>query len=136
VILLVSTLQAKAQHVLHALLAYTQVAHIKGAQARKFLSTMEKKAAVPFSSIFPEAQPEALAMLHSLLVFDPQQRATAAQALQSPYLTPFQDEPFEAPAPPAQLSFEFERSGALLYLNARVFVHCCSGSAYTDAESS
>jgi hypothetical protein len=91
----------------------TQVAHIKGAQARKFLSTMEKKAAVPFSTIFPEAQPEALAMLHSLLVFDPQQRATAAQSLLSPYLTPFQDEPFEPPAPPAQLSFEFERSGAL-----------------------
>lgn len=44
----------------------------------------------PYNNIktnFPELQPEGIDPLHSLFVYDPQRRATAAQCLQSKYFT-------------------------------------------------
>lgn len=42
---------------------------------------------VPFSSLYPDADPLALDLLSSLLVFDPSKRITAAVALAHPYIS-------------------------------------------------
>jgi len=64
-----------------------QVAHIKNAQARKFLEGQQSKASRPFSFYFPEASEEALSLLAALLVFSPAERLTVDEALRGSFLS-------------------------------------------------
>lgn len=72
--------------------------------ARMYMSTMPHRQRASFSHIFQSTDPLALDLLDKLLMFRPDQRLTAAEALQHPYLAPFHDpndEPiFMSPLPP------------------------------------
>lgn len=68
--------------------AANEVAHIKGAQARKFLDKLKGREGVSFSDLIPGTPDDAAALLESLLLFDPLKRCTSGEALGHPF---FQD---------------------------------------------
>lgn len=59
-------------------LTYVQ---IRNEKARRYLSSMRKKAPVPFSEKFKKADPMAVRLLQQLLAFDPKYRPTAEEVL-------------------------------------------------------
>ncbi|EEE66333.1 hypothetical protein OsJ_22609 [Oryza sativa Japonica Group] len=83
---------------------------IRNEKARRYLSTMRKKHAVPFSQKFRNTDPLALRLLERLLAFDPKDRSSAEEALADPYfasLANVEREPSRHPI--SKLEFEFER---------------------------
>ncbi|KAJ6796576.1 mitogen-activated protein kinase 16-like [Iris pallida] len=86
------------------------IARIRNEKAKRYLSSMRKKPAVPFSQKFPDADPLALRLLERLLAFDPKDRPSAEEALRDPYfqgLANVDREPSTQPI--SKLEFEFER---------------------------
>lgn len=65
-----------------------EVAHIRGAQARKFLDKLKGRGGVSFSDLIPGTPDDAAALLENLLLFDPLKRCTPGEALGHPF---FQD---------------------------------------------
>ncbi|EYU17652.1 hypothetical protein ABFS82_09G057700 [Erythranthe guttata] len=86
------------------------IARIRNEKARRYLSSMRKKQAVPFSHKFPKADPLALQILERLLAFDPKDRPTAAELLSDPYFNGLANVDREPSSQPiSKLEFEFER---------------------------
>jgi serine/threonine protein kinase len=86
------------------------LSRIRNEKARRYLSTMRKKHAVPFSQKFRNTDPLALRLLERLLAFDPKDRSSAEEALADPYfasLANVEREPSRHPI--SKLEFEFER---------------------------
>ncbi|KAK8456167.1 hypothetical protein SEVIR_4G285700v4 [Setaria viridis] len=86
------------------------LSRIRNEKARRYLSCMRKKHAVPFTHKFRNADPLALRLLERLLAFDPKDRPTAEEALADPYfasLANVEREPSRHPI--SKLEFEFER---------------------------
>lgn len=86
------------------------IAGVRNEKARKYLTEMRKKSAVPFSQRFPNADPTAIRLLQRLLAFDPKDRPSAVEALADPYfkgLAKVEREPSCQPISRAE--FEFER---------------------------
>ncbi|XP_017219085.1 mitogen-activated protein kinase 9 isoform X1 [Daucus carota subsp. sativus] len=86
------------------------IARIRNEKAKRYLSSMRKKAPIPFSQKFPNADPLALRLLERLLAFDHQNRPSAEEALADPYfhgLANLDNEPSRQPI--SKLEFEFER---------------------------
>ncbi|OAY78217.1 Mitogen-activated protein kinase 9, partial [Ananas comosus] len=86
------------------------ISRIRNEKARRYLSNMRKKPAIPFSQKFPGIDPLALRLLERLLAFDPKDRPTAEEALGDPYfhgLSNVEREPSTQPI--SKLEFEFER---------------------------
>ncbi|KAJ6803294.1 mitogen-activated protein kinase 16-like [Iris pallida] len=86
------------------------ITRIRNEKAKRYLSSMRKKAPVPFSQKFPDADPLALHLLERLLAFDPNDRPSAEEALRDPYfqgLANVDREPSTQPI--SKLEFEFER---------------------------
>ncbi|XP_055487603.1 mitogen-activated protein kinase 7-like [Leucoraja erinacea] len=85
------------------------VSAVGAERVRAYLHGLPKRSPVPFSLLFPAAEPPALDLLARLLRFDPRERLTAAQALRHPFLAKYhdpQDEPdccppFSFPDPPS-----------------------------------
>jgi len=73
----------------------SDIQHVTSRRARKFLAELPDSTPVPFTQLFPDANPLALDLMKGLLRFDPSERLTAAQALQHPYVSGFHDEEFE-----------------------------------------
>ncbi|XVE63281.1 hypothetical protein DITRI_Ditri07aG0007300 [Diplodiscus trichospermus] len=85
------------------------ISGVRNDKARKYLTGMRRKHAVPFSHKFPNADPLALRLLQRLLAFDPKDRPTAEEALADPYfkgLAKIEREPSCKPI--SKLEFEFE----------------------------
>lgn len=61
----------------------------------------------PFSSLFPNANPDALDLLDRMLAFDPSSRTSVEQALEHPYLHIWHDASDE-PDCPTTFNFDFE----------------------------
>jgi mitogen-activated protein kinase 1/3 len=55
-------------------------------QANEYIKTLGVKKGKPFSEVFPAADPAALDLLKKMLMFNPKQRITAAEALEHPFL--------------------------------------------------
>jgi len=72
---------------------------------RRYVANLPKRAKVPWATLFPEAEPLALAVLERMLCFDPAKRITAVEALAHPY---FRDYHFPADEPVALEPFRFE----------------------------
>ncbi|KAJ4757364.1 Mitogen-activated protein kinase [Rhynchospora pubera] len=86
------------------------LARIRNEKARRYLTSMRKKAPVPFSEKFRKADPMALRLLERLLAFDAKDRPTAEEALADPYFKPLANiEREPATTPISKLEFDFER---------------------------
>lgn len=62
---------------------------------------------VPFVSLYPEANPQALDLLERMLAFDPRDRITVDEALDHPYLSIWHD-PQDEPVCSEKFEFSFE----------------------------
>lgn len=64
-----------------------EIVHIKNGQAKKFLESQFNKKRLNLNEKFPTASKEALILLDSLLVFNPDKRLTVDEALNSSFLS-------------------------------------------------
>lgn len=55
-------------------------------RARTYVESLPSMPAVPFSKLYPKASPLAIDLLSKMLVWDPEERITASEALQHPWL--------------------------------------------------
>ncbi|KAK3023535.1 hypothetical protein RJ639_044889 [Escallonia herrerae] len=86
------------------------IARIRNAKARRYLGSMRKKAPIPFSQKFPNADPLALRLLERLLAFDHGDRPSAEEALADPYFASLANLDHEPSLQPiSKFEFEFER---------------------------
>ncbi|CAM0958337.1 unnamed protein product [Alopecurus aequalis] len=86
------------------------VARIRNEKARRYLSSMRRKKAIPFTHKFPNADPFALNLLERMLAFDPKDRPSAEEALADLYFKNIASVDREPSAQPiTKLEFEFER---------------------------
>ncbi|GJM89827.1 hypothetical protein PR202_ga06048 [Eleusine coracana subsp. coracana] len=86
------------------------ISKIRNEKARRYLSNMRKKPAVPFTKKFPGVEPMALHLLKRLLSFDPKERPSAAEVRVDPYFNGLANNEREPIAQPiSKLEFEFEK---------------------------
>ncbi|CAB4442057.1 MAP kinase [Rhizophagus irregularis] len=76
-------------------------------RAQIYISSLPKMPTIPFSQLYPKANPLALDLLEKLLKFDPATRITVEQALAHSYLAAYHDEEDE-PAHEHMFDFSFE----------------------------
>ena len=81
---------------------------IESEKARRYISSLPLKPRIPFGRIYPNANPEAISLLHAMLIFSPMKRITVEEALAHPYLASLHD-PSDEPLAHAEFSFDFER---------------------------
>lgn len=72
----------------------------------RFVQSLPRREKVPFSQKFKNADPVALDLLEKMLVFDPQKRITAEQALEHEYLAPYH-EPSDEPIAESKFDWSF-----------------------------
>ena len=72
-----------------------ELAFVTNHKARRFMLNLpkESQSSLPFNlqAKYPDASPEALALLRRMLVIDPAKRITVAEALEMPYLSSLHD---------------------------------------------
>lgn len=78
---------------------------IKSRRARDYIRSLPFKKRIPFSQLFPNANPLALDLLERMLAFNPAKRITVEEALKHPYLEPYHDPEDEPIAPPIPQGF-------------------------------
>ncbi|KAG8465269.1 hypothetical protein KFE25_002576 [Diacronema lutheri] len=96
--------------------------YIESEKARRYIRSLPYKPRIPFEMIYPTANPNALDLLHRLLLFNPSKRVSVEGALAHPYLASLHD-PTDEPLAQAPFSFDFENTpmnkGALKELITR-----------------
>eukprot|EP00811_Abedinium_folium_P032104 NODE_5274_length_1788_cov_9.800120.p1 GENE.NODE_5274_length_1788_cov_9.800120~~NODE_5274_length_1788_cov_9.800120.p1 ORF type:complete len:420 (+),score=82.52 NODE_5274_length_1788_cov_9.800120:145-1404(+) len=83
---------------------------IPNSNCQRFLTSLPHTTGRKFEDVFPNAPPEAIDLLSSMLQFNPDNRTTVSEALDHPYLSQFsspEDEPEGYPLDPNE--YEFER---------------------------
>jgi serine/threonine protein kinase len=60
-------------------------------QAQDYIRSLPIKPRVPFSTLFPQANPLAIDLLSQMLCFDPAKRFSCEQALSHPYFQAWHD---------------------------------------------
>lgn len=78
-------------------------------QARNYLQSLPYKPKVPWTSLFPNADPRALDLLDKMLTFNPNKRIVVEDALAHPYLEQYYD-------PADEVSFHFATRSRLWML--------------------
>jgi len=96
-------------HILAVLGSPTQsdLQSILNDKARTYLASLPYKPKIPFSKLYPGANPLALDLLERMLMFNPLDRITVTEALQHPYLEQYYD-PSDEPVAPIPFSLEME----------------------------
>jgi len=85
---------------------------VEDTKSRNFLRKLPKKNKIPFSKIYPRANPHAIDMLEKMLTFNPKNRITVEQALAHPYLKSLHD-PRDEPTASGEFDWEFENIDSL-----------------------
>jgi len=78
-------------------------------RAQLYIRSLPKTTKVPFSQLYPKANPLALDLLEKLLQFDPSKRPTVEEALAHEYLKAYHD-PSDEPTHPKAFDFTFEQA--------------------------
>ncbi|KAJ1919471.1 mitogen activated protein kinase [Mycoemilia scoparia] len=81
-------------------------------RAQMYIKALPHMPRIPFSTLFPNATPEALDLLGRLLDFDPSSRITVDEALAHPYMKAYHDLRDE-PDCPMQFDFSFEYASSI-----------------------
>ncbi|CAL1711169.1 unnamed protein product [Somion occarium] len=81
-------------------------------RAQDYIRSLPIKPRVPFSTLFPRANPLAIDLLSQLLHFDPAKRITCEQALNHPYLAVWHD-PADEPVCASSFDFGFEEEDSI-----------------------
>ncbi|KAI9465688.1 kinase-like domain-containing protein [Lactarius psammicola] len=81
-------------------------------RAQDYIRSLPIRPRVPFSQLFPHANPLALDLLAKMLNFDPAKRITCEQALEHPYLAVWHD-PTDEPVCPTKFDFFFEEEDSI-----------------------
>jgi len=68
----------------------------------EFIKSLPYTKGTHFSQLYPQADPLAIDLLQKMLVFDPNKRITASEALQHPYMADLYDDP--CGNPPSQVT--------------------------------
>mmetsp|Transcript_7061 Transcript_7061/g.12209 ORF Transcript_7061/g.12209 Transcript_7061/m.12209 type:complete len:538 (+) Transcript_7061:351-1964(+) len=86
-----------------------QLAKVRNEKARTFLANLPFKEPVPFERIFLGIDPGIISVIEAMLRFDPCERCTIAEALESPIFDSYRMPANEMPATPvSKLAFDFE----------------------------
>jgi serine/threonine protein kinase len=75
-----------------------QIQNIPNRRAREFIAGLPDDKGIGLISVMKDACPEAIDLVTKLLQFDPNDRLTASQALEHPYVAEFRDEESETTA--------------------------------------
>lgn len=86
----------------------TVMAAIGAERVRAYVQSLPPRPAVPWESLFGDAEPAALALLGRMLRFDPRERVGVAEALRHPFLAKYHDPEDEPECVPA-FDFAFDR---------------------------
>lgn len=87
-----------------------ELAQIQNKKCRSYIRSLPHSQGVPFVQLFQNEKPNAIDILHRMLMFDPDKRLTVVKALEHPYLSELycpEDEPVREPLDTTD--FEFER---------------------------
>lgn len=82
------------------------LSRIGSERAQQWIRSLPVKEKVPFSTLFPNADPLAIDLLEKLLTFDPHSRITVEEALKHEYLQFYHDENDEPVSTPMDFTFE------------------------------
>lgn len=83
------------------------LSRIGSQRAQEYVRKLPYTPKIPFSQLYPNANPEALDLLERMLTFDPTDRITVQEALEHPYLRIWHD-PADEPDCPKEFDFSFE----------------------------
>eukprot|EP01029_Cantina_marsupialis_P004470 TRINITY_DN14495_c1_g1_i1.p1 TRINITY_DN14495_c1_g1~~TRINITY_DN14495_c1_g1_i1.p1 ORF type:complete len:681 (-),score=209.09 TRINITY_DN14495_c1_g1_i1:338-2275(-) len=86
------------------------MAYVKQPKARMYMMRMPARPKVPWSQIYPDAQPLALDLLDKLLTFFPENRFSVQEALEHPFMKAYHSDEYEPvgrPIDPHLFDFEF-----------------------------
>jgi len=76
-------------------------------RAQDYIRSLPIRPRIPFSTIYPHANPHAIDLLTKMLAFDPAKRISCEEALAHPYLAVWHD-PLDEPVCQMQFDFSFE----------------------------
>ena len=88
----------------------SDLASVENQQAVLYIKALPRRDA-SLRTRFPKANEAAITLLERMLVFDPRERVTAADALADPYFGALHDDNDEPDAAPFDFSFEDTRDG-------------------------
>ena len=83
------------------------LSRIGSPRAQEYVRNLPFMPKTPFTSLFPQANPDALDLLDRMLAFDPSSRISVTEALEHPYLSIWHDASDE-PDCPTTFNFDFE----------------------------
>ena len=89
------------------------VTSILNDKARCYLASLPFRPKIPFTRVYPQADPKALDLLEKMLTFNPNKRITVTEALQHPYLSQYYD-PEDEPVASEPFDFHMELGESLL----------------------
>lgn len=95
-----STSLNQLHHVLNVLGTQTEadLAFIQSPRSKDFIESLPYTSGIPFSSLFPLADPLGLDLLEKMLMFNPDKRITVIEALQHPYMAGLYDPEIHSPS--------------------------------------
>ena len=92
---------------------------IKSSRAQAYIRSLPYMEKIPFSRLYPNAEPLAIDLLEKLLTLEPDKRITVDEALEHPYLEVWHD-PLDEPSCPKKFDFAFEAVDDLLSMKEMI----------------